>query len=94
MTEFSAVRLRLLLPNRIGMARQAMAAVQWILLDMHKTMTGKIAEATALNRRLTAIKTGFRKEIMDAALHKNVLATIFGDRFDEHLGCVSDIPRI
>ena len=86
MSEFAAVRVKAVTGdkncNRVGLARQAMAAVQWILLDIHKAMTGEIAEATVLNRRLTAIKAGLSKEIADAALHNPVSATTFGDRFD------------
>ena len=86
MSEFAAVRVKAVTGdenrNRVGLARQAMAAVQWILLDIHKTMTGEIAEATVLNRKLTALKCGFSKDITDAALHNPVSATIFGDRFD------------
>ena len=58
--------------NRVWLARQALAAAQWILLDMHRTMTGEIAEATVLHRKLTALKTSFNKEVMDAALHNPV----------------------
>ena len=69
--------------NRVGLARQALAAMQWILLDMHKTMTGEIAEATVLHRKLMALKTSFCKEIVDCALHNPVSSTIFGDLFDD-----------
>ena len=82
MIEFAAVRAKAVTGdenrNRVGLARQAMAAVQWILLDIHKAMTGEIAEATVLNCRLTAIKAGLSKEIADAALHHPVSATTFG----------------
>ena len=47
MSEFAAVRVKAVTGdenrNGVGLARQARAAVQWILLDiMHRTMTGEI----------------------------------------------------
>ena len=86
MSEFAAVRVKAVTGeenvNRVGLARQALAAVQWILLDMHKTMTGEIAEATVLHRKLTSIKTSFGKEVVDTALHNPVSNTTFGEEFD------------